>query len=212
MPDRCSSVPIMSWTRTLPTALAVCVLLLTGSVGCSSSGTRDGGNESPSPVGKVLDHTDDDGRHYREVAKRGAPEVGVEVQPDAHGGWDVRVKLARFRLSPTGTPGKAVTGRGVARLYVDSRQVADLRSPSYRIPAGYLPHGTHEVTVRLYADDATVWAVEGKPVEATADVTASEQSPAEPPAGSSPAGSPAASPAGSPTASPTASPAGSPTA
>lgn len=200
MPDRCSSVPIMSWTRTHPAALAVCVLLLTGSAGCGSSGTRDGGNaQSPSPVGKVLDHTDDDGRHYREVAKKGAPEVGVEVQPDAHGGWDVRLKLARFRLSPTGTPREAVAGRGIARLYVDSRRVADLRGPSYRIPAGYLPHGTHEVTVRLYADDATVWAVEGKPVEATADVTASEQSPA-----GSPSGSLTGSPSGSPTASPSA--------
>ncbi|MER6787212.1 hypothetical protein ABT330_21775 [Streptomyces sp. NPDC000658] len=169
----------MSWTRTLPTALAVCLLLLAGSVGCGSGGARgEGDTRSPSPAGRVLDHTDDDGRHYREVAKKGAPEVGVEVQPDAHGGWDVRVKLARFRLSPSGTPQKAVAGRGIARLYVDSQQVADLRAPSYRIPAGYLPHGTHEVTVRLYADDATVWAVEGRPVEATADVTASEQSPA----------------------------------
>ncbi|MFF1545738.1 hypothetical protein [Streptomyces sp. NPDC058291] len=177
----------MSWTRTLPAALAVCVLLLTGSVGCGSSGTRDGEDaDSPSPVGKVLDHTDDDGRHYREVAKKGAPEVGVEVQPDAHGGWDARVKLTRFRLSPAGAPQKAVTGRGIARLYVDGQQVADLRSPSYRIPAGYLPHGTHEVTVRLYADDATVWAVEGKPVEAMADVTASEQSPAASPPGPPP--------------------------
>ncbi len=205
MPDRCSSVPIMSWTRTLPAALAVCGLLLTGSVGCGSSGTRDGNAQSPSPVGKVLDHTDGDGRHYREVARKGAPEVGVEVQPDAHGGWDVRVKLARFRLSPTDAPRKAVTGRGIARLYVDSREVADLRSTSYRIPAGYLPHGTHEVTVRLYADDATVWAVEGKPVEATADVTASEPSPAPSPAGSS-AGSPTGSTAGSPDVSPAGSP------
>ncbi|MCQ9133665.1 MULTISPECIES: hypothetical protein [Streptomyces] len=188
----------MSWTRTLPTALAVCVLLLTGSVGCGSGGTRDGGEtRSPSPAGRVLDHTDDDGRHYREVAKKGAPEVGVEVQPDAHGGWDVRVKLARFRLSPSGTPPKAVAGRGVARLYVDSQQVADLRSPSYRIPAGYLPHGTHEVTVRLYADDATVWAVEGRPVEATADVTASEPSPAASGPASAP-GAPSGSPSGSP--------------
>ncbi|MFG2575502.1 hypothetical protein [Streptomyces sp. NPDC048481] len=170
----------MSWTRTLPAALAVCVLLLTGSVGCGSGGTRDAGEtDSPAPAGKVLDHTDDDGRHYREVAKKGAPEVGVEVQPDAaRGGWDVRVKLARFTLSPSGTAQKAVAGRGVARLYVDGQQVADLRRPSYRIPAGYLPHGTHEVTVRLYADDTTVWAVEGRPVEATADVTASERSPA----------------------------------
>lgn len=168
----------MSWTRTLPTALAVCALLLAGTAGCASGDARGTGTEaSPSPVGKVLDHTDGDGRHYREVARKGAPEVRVEVQPDARGGWDVRLKLAHFRFSPDGAPQKAVTGRGVARLYVDGRRLAELRGPAYRIPAGYLPHGTHEVTVRLYADDATVWAVDGKPVEATADVTASESPP-----------------------------------
>ncbi|WP_327314019.1 hypothetical protein [Streptomyces sp. NBC_01235] len=175
----------MSWTRALPAALAVCVLLLTGSAGCGSSGAREQGTvASPSPVGKVLDHTDDDGRHYREVAKKGAPEVGVEVQPDTDGGWDVRLKLANFRFSAAGAAQKAVTGRGIARLYVDDRQVADLRGPAYRIPAGFLPHGTHEVTARLYADDGTVWAVDGKPVQATADVTESEPSPAASPTGS----------------------------
>ena len=33
--------------------------------------------------------------------------------------------------------------------------------------------GTHHLTARLYADDHTVWAVADKPVEATADLTAS---------------------------------------
>ncbi|SEQ84488.1 hypothetical protein SAMN04487983_1008197 [Streptomyces sp. yr375] len=176
----------MSWTRALPAALAVCVLLLTGSAGCGSSGARERRTgASPSPVGKVLDHTDGAGRHYREVAKEGAPKVGVEVQPDAGGGWDVRLKLADFRFSPPGAARRAVAGRGIARLYVDDRPIADLRGPAYRIPAGFLPHGTHEVTARLYADDATVWAVDGKPVQATADVTESAGTPTEAPADSS---------------------------
>ncbi|MFI7502025.1 hypothetical protein ACIBVL_26790 [Streptomyces sp. NPDC049687] len=168
----------MSWKRAIVAALAVCVLLLTGAAGCGSSGTQKRGTVvSPSPVGKVLDNTDDDGRHYREVDKKGAPEVGVEVQPDTDGSWDVRLKLANFRLSSTGAPAKAVSGRGAARLYVDDQPVAELRTRSYRIPAGYLPHGTHQVTARLYADDGTVWAVDGKPVQSTADITVSEPSP-----------------------------------
>ncbi|MDX5570155.1 hypothetical protein PYK79_52250 [Streptomyces sp. ID05-04B] len=190
----------MSWTRPLPAALAVCVLLLTGSAGCAlGDGRGQGPAASPSPVGKVLDHTDDDGRHYRQVAKKGAPEVGVVVQPDGSGGWNVRLELANFRFSPAGAPQRAVTGRGLARLYVDDLAVADLRTLAYRIPAGYLPHGTHHVTARLYADDATVWAVEGKPVEATADVTASEPSAASAvPPGGLPAGAPSGSPTGPP--------------
>ncbi|MGV9558007.1 nuclear transport factor 2 family protein [Streptomyces sp. NPDC003522] len=170
----------MSWTRgTLP-ALAVCVLMVTGSAGCGTSGApAPSGREStlsPSPVGKVLDDTDDDGRHYREIGGKGAPRVGLEVEPDAGGGWDVRLNLRGFRLSPSGAQ-EAVSGRGIARLFVDGQPFADLRDPSYRIPEGYLAHGTHQVTARLYADDGTVWAVDGKPVESTADITASEPEP-----------------------------------
>jgi hypothetical protein len=169
----------MSWTRGSLAALAVCVLLLTGSAGCGSSdapapGDGRSATASPSPVGKVLEHTDPEGRHYREVDGKEAPQVGLEVEPDAHGGWDVRLKVRDFRFSPAGTKPGAVSGRGIARLFVDDRPVADLRAPSHRIPAGYLPHGTHQVTARLYADDGTVWAVDGKPVQATADITASE--------------------------------------
>ncbi|MEU3617243.1 hypothetical protein ABZ725_33795 [Streptomyces sp. NPDC006872] len=171
----------MSWTRGSLAVAAVCVLLLTGSAGCGTSDAHEGqeattaASVSPSPVGKVLKDTDGEGRHYREVEKKGAPEVGVEVEPEADGSWDVRLKVENFRFTPAaGAKPRAVHGQGVARLFVDDAPVADLRTPAYRIPAGYLPHGTHEVTARLYADDGTVWAVDGKPVQSTADVTASE--------------------------------------
>ncbi|MFE5818391.1 hypothetical protein ACFQ6S_33885 [Streptomyces sp. NPDC056479] len=170
----------MSWTRTSLTALAVCVLLLTGTAGCGSGAARNQGDGgiSPSPVGKVLDDTDGDGRHYREVPEDDAPDVAVQVQPDPDdaggGGWDVRLTLRDFRFSPPGMKAQAVAGRGLAYLFVDGRLVARLRAPDHRLPSGLVPRGTHQVTVRLYADDGTVWAVDGKPVESTADVTASE--------------------------------------
>ncbi|GHH18483.1 hypothetical protein GCM10018780_62960 [Streptomyces lanatus] len=157
--------------------LAVCVLLSTGSVGCGSSDARDGAGSavSPSPVGKVLGDTDGDGRHYREVGEGEAPQVAIEVQPDPGdgAGWDVRLTLRDFRFSPAGAKPQAVAGRGAARLFVDGRPVTELRTPGYRLPAGLVPRGTHQVTVRLYADDGTVWAVDGQPVESTADITAS---------------------------------------
>ncbi|MEU9053732.1 hypothetical protein AB0D37_25545 [Streptomyces sp. NPDC048384] len=168
----------MSWTRTLLAALAVCVLLLTGSAGCGSGDARHQGANavSPSPVGKVLDDTDEQGRHYRAVDEGDAPDVGIEVQPDPDGGdrgWDVRLTVRNFRFSPAGAPARAVAGRGLAYLYVDDRLVAGLRSPDHRLPAELVPRGTHQITVRLYADDGTVWAVDGDPVESTADITAS---------------------------------------
>ncbi|WP_328550614.1 hypothetical protein [Streptomyces sp. NBC_00366] len=165
----------MSWTRGLLAALAVCVLLLTGSASCGSSDAREGKNgESVSPVGKVLNHTDKQGRHYREVQKKGAPEVGIEVQPDVHDTWDVRLTVRNFRFSPGDASPRARAGRGVAYVFVDDRLVTRLRGLTYRLPARLVPRGTHHVTARLYADDGTVWAVKGEPVESTADITASE--------------------------------------
>jgi hypothetical protein len=165
----------MSWTRGLLAALAVCVLLLTGSAGCGSSAAHEGKNgESASPVGKLLDNTDEAGRRYREVQKKGAPEVGIEVQPDADNAWDVRLTVRNFRFSPPGTKPRAVAGRGVAYVFVDDKLVTRLRGLTCRLPARLVPHGTHHVTARLYADDGTVWAVKGEPVESTADITASE--------------------------------------
>ncbi|WP_307182943.1 hypothetical protein [Streptomyces canus] len=168
----------MSWMRGLIALLAVCVVLVTGSVSCGASGAqerKDG--QSVSPVGKVLDDTDEEGRHYREVDKDNAPDVGIQVQPNSDDSWSVRLTIENFTFSPAGTKAKAVSGRGVAVVFVDDRPVTTLRAPSCRLAAAYVPQGTHKVTARLYADDGTVWAVDGDPVESTADVTASEPQP-----------------------------------
>ncbi|MFS4107940.1 hypothetical protein, partial [Streptomyces sp. PD-S100-1] len=163
-----------SWTRGPLAALAASVLLCAGAAGCGSGGARGGGaEESPSPVGKVVDRADEEGRPYREVAQQEAPEVGVEVRPDADGSWDVRLTVRRFRFSPAGTVARPAAGRGLAHLLVDGRLVGRLRTPDYRLPARLVPRGTHHVTARLYADDDTVWAVAGRPVQSTADITAS---------------------------------------
>ncbi|GGT17128.1 hypothetical protein GCM10010259_58200 [Streptomyces daghestanicus] len=172
--DSCSTLADMSWTRRGFAALAVCVLLLTGSAGCGTSDTD--GPERPAvtaAAGRLLDDTDEDGRRLREVGREDAPEVGIEVQPEADGDWRVRLTVRGFRFSPAGTPAEAVAGRGLAYLYVDGALVARLRDPAHRLAAGLVPRGTHHVTARLYADDGTVWAVDGEPVENTADITAS---------------------------------------
>ncbi|MDQ0786118.1 nuclear transport factor 2 family protein [Streptomyces sp. B3I8] len=165
----------MSWTRGLLAALAVCTLL-GGSAGCGADdghGQSNGINgDSSSPVGKVLEHTDERGRHYREMDKKDAPEVGIEVEPDSGDTWDVRLILRRFRLSPAGARPVAVAGRGIVRLYLDGRLLARLHTTEYRLDAD-LARGTHHLTARLYADDGTLWAVDGEPVERTADLTAS---------------------------------------
>ncbi|MFF8595479.1 nuclear transport factor 2 family protein [Streptomyces sp. NPDC015220] len=197
-----------SWTRGPLAALAVCVLLCAGAAGCGSSGARGSAEgKTPTPVGKVIDHTDEEGRPYREVTEKGAPEVGVEVRPDAGGSWDVRLTVRRFRFSPAGTAARPAPGRGLAHLLVDGRLVGRLRAPDYRLSARLVPRGTHHITARLYADDDTVWAVAGKPVQSTADITASDPAP-DPgrPATPTPAPTSGAAVGSGPTPAPTPSP------
>ncbi|MFC9466110.1 hypothetical protein [Streptomyces coelicoflavus] len=168
----------MSWTRGVLAVLAVCVLLLTGSAGCGSGDVDEPeAGDSVAPVGKLLDATDEQGRRYREVDAEHAPEVGIEVQPEADDTWDVRLTVRDFRFSPDGTEEQAVAGRGVAHLFLDGDHLTRLRGPRYRLAADLVSRGTHQLTVRLYADDGTVWAVEGEPVESTADITASDAEP-----------------------------------
>jgi|SRR5690606_28256259 len=174
----------MSRTRSLIAALAVCAVTVAGAAGCSTRDAPETDAVSPSPVGDLLEDRDADGRPYREVGEQGAPEVRVEVTPDPDGGWGVRLTLRNFRFSPQGAPKRAEAGRGLAHLYVDERLVARLRTAEHHLSARMLPRGTHQVTARLYADDGSVWAVDGEPVESTADVTVSEPAPG-------PAGAPA---------------------
>ncbi|MFE7812167.1 hypothetical protein ACFU5P_09375 [Streptomyces sp. NPDC057433] len=169
----------MAWTGRQVTVLAVCGVLMAGSAGCGSRAAqeRERGAGPPSPAGRLLEERDDEGRPYREVDEEDAPEIGVEVTPDTGGGWDVRLRVRNFRFSPDGTARRAVPGRGLAHLYVDDRLVALLRAPGHHLSPHAVRRGTHQVTVRLHADDDSVWAVHGKPVEGTADITVSEPSP-----------------------------------
>ncbi|MER6676392.1 nuclear transport factor 2 family protein [Streptomyces sp. NPDC000983] len=169
----------MSWKRGPFAALALCVLLMAGAAGCGTSDAREqgNGNSSSSAVGELLEDTDEAGGVLREVDREDAPGVRVEVQPDSGDSWDVRLTVTGFRFSPPDAEAKAVAGRGQARLYLDGRLIATLTGPEHHLPGSLVPRGTHHVTARLYADDGTVWAVDGKPVESTADITASKASP-----------------------------------
>ncbi|MFE9876731.1 nuclear transport factor 2 family protein [Streptomyces sp. NPDC005784] len=195
----------MRGTRGLLVALAVCALL-GGATGCGAGDAHERGVAvSASPVGTLLDEMDEEGRLYREVGKTGAPEVAIEIQPDSAGSWDVRLTVRHFRFSPAGARAVPVAGRGIAHLYVDGRTVARLRSAEYQLAGHLVPRGTHHVTARLYADDGTVWAVHGKPVESTADITASDSGSAPGPASATP-GTPAPGAATSAVPPPEASP------
>ncbi|NEA84770.1 hypothetical protein G3I53_01485, partial [Streptomyces sp. SID14436] len=102
----------MSWTRSLTAALALGLVLAAGPAGCASPDAR-GQDGAPASAGRLLEARDPEGRPYREAGPNAAPRVGVEVTPDAGGGWAVRLTVRGFRFSPDGTTGRAVPGRGL---------------------------------------------------------------------------------------------------
>ncbi|MDQ1039696.1 hypothetical protein QFZ75_006112 [Streptomyces sp. V3I8] len=170
----------MSWKRALLPPLVVCALLAAlsaGATGCGSGDAQGGDAVRSTPVGTVLADTDEEGRHYREVDGKSAPEVAIEIQPDTDGGWNVRLTVHDFRFSPAGTERRAEPGRGYALLRLDGSPLSLLRGRTHHLAGDVVPHGTHQVTVRLYADDDTVWAVGGEPVASTADITVSDPDP-----------------------------------
>ncbi|MGW8764563.1 hypothetical protein ACWGN5_18865 [Streptomyces sp. NPDC055815] len=118
--------------------------------------------EATGASGTLLAARDEGGHRLRELPAADAPTVRAEARPDSEGGWNVHLTVERFRFTPESTGGAALPGRGHARLLVDGRETARLYGPW-----GYVPPGGHTLTVRLHADDHTVWAVDGAPVQAT---------------------------------------------
>ncbi|MFG3349759.1 hypothetical protein ACGF1Z_32445 [Streptomyces sp. NPDC048018] len=142
--------------------------------------------------GRLLATKDSTGHRLREVPADGAPVVRFEARPDSEGGWNVHLLVERFRFTPESTGGAALPGRGHARLLVDGREAARAYGPWVHVPART---GARTLTARLLADDHTVWAVAGRPVEATLPLGADAPSATTPGTGA-PRTTPAAPPGG----------------
>lgn len=178
VPDtRPRSRPHRSPARTA--ALVALLLLLTGgaAAGCGGRATthhKPGTTheQASGDTGTLLDAQDGAGHRLREVPARGAPQVKLTARPDSEDGWNLQLAVTGFRFTPDSVGGAALTGAGHAHLELDGRKLARLYGPWYHLPAAQVPEGAHTLTVRLYADDHTAWAVAGKPVEAAVALTA----------------------------------------
>ncbi|MEU8763737.1 hypothetical protein [Streptomyces sp. NPDC048659] len=168
------------------------VLLLAGCGGRPTTHHKPGTShqEATGANGTVLAAEDATGHRLREVPAAGAPGVRVELRPDSEGGWNVHLLVERFRFTPESTGGAALLGRGHARLLLDGRETARAYGPWAHVPAG-----ARTLTVRLYADDHTVWAVAGRPIEAVVPLTAATP-PDGTPSTAPPAATASATPAG----------------
>ncbi|MFE9930399.1 hypothetical protein [Streptomyces sp. NPDC005533] len=158
--------------------LALALLLACGAAtGCGGRATTHhkpgtSHEQASGNVGTLLATDDGAGHRLREVPAQGAPEVQLAVRPDSEDGWNLQLTVKNYRFTPDSTGGAALPGAGHAHLELDGRKVARLYGPWFHLPAAQVPEGAHTLTVRLYADDHTAWAVSGKPVEATAQLTA----------------------------------------
>ncbi|MFF4323914.1 hypothetical protein [Streptomyces sp. NPDC001568] len=174
--------------------VAVLLLLACGAVsGCGGRATthhKPGTTheEASGGVGTLLEARDGTGHRLREVPAQGAPEVRLTARPDSEDGWNLHLALTNFRFTPDSAGGGALPGAGHAHLELDGRKLARVYGPWFHLPAAQVPQGPHTLTVRLYADDHTAWAVAGKAIEAAVPLAA-------PPAGgehSHPADTPSA--------------------
>ncbi|MFE5718518.1 cupredoxin domain-containing protein [Streptomyces erythrochromogenes] len=164
-------------TRTA--ALLALALLLAGgaATGCGGRATTHhkpgtSHEQASGSVGTLLATADAAGHKLREVPAEGAPEVRLALRPDSEDGWNLQLGVKNFRFTPDSTGGAALPGAGHAHLELDGRKIARLYGPWFHLPAAQVPEGAHTLTVRLYADDHTAWAVSGKPVEGAAQLTA----------------------------------------
>ncbi|MGW6576504.1 hypothetical protein ACWGAN_30650 [Streptomyces sp. NPDC054945] len=163
--------------------LALALLLAGGAAtGCGGRATTHhkpgtSHEQASGSVGTLLTATDASGHRLREVPAEGAPEVQLTVRPDSEDGWNLQLEVKNYRFTPDSTGGAALPGAGHAHLELDGRKLARLYGTWFHLPAAQVPEGAHTLTVRLYADDHTAWAVSGKPVEGTAQLTATAPAP-----------------------------------
>ncbi|MDJ0385378.1 hypothetical protein [Streptomyces sp. G-G2] len=156
------------------------VLALLAAAGAAGCGGRATTHHKPGTthqqasgsVGTLLDTQDEAGHRLRQVPSQGAPEVKLAVRPDSEDGWNLQLEVRDFRFTPDSVGGAALAGGGHAHLLLDGHELARLYGSWYHLSAAQVPQGAHTLTVRLYADDHTAWAVAGKPVESTAQLAA----------------------------------------
>lgn len=97
------------------------------------------------------------------------PTVSFTITKDAVGGYDLHVETTNFAFTPELINTDAIPDQGHAHLYIDG-QLTILLAPWYHIAA--LAPGIHTIAVSLNANDHSVFAVHGQPIQATEQFTA----------------------------------------
>lgn len=151
--------------------LALGLALVLVPAGCGSSGSAVGGDAAHSGQAGAPGH--DMGTMAPEpieLAGGKAPRLGLTATPDPMGGFNLRVRMANFRLAPEHTGAAPVPGEGHLHLYVDGAKRARLYGAWYHLDG--LAPGDHALRVEAVANNHAPYHLDGEPVSATAAVSA----------------------------------------
>ena len=139
--------------------------------GCGSSG--DAGGEPREHAGQAGGAHDMESMAVAPIelpADGKVPRLALVATPDAMGGFNLRVRMANFRLAPEHTGAGPVAGEGNLHLYVDGAKHTRLYGSWYYLDG--LAPGAHALRVEAVANNHAPYHHGGEPVSATAAVEA----------------------------------------
>jgi hypothetical protein len=140
--------------------------------GCGSSG--DTGSEHRGQTGQATAsaaHAMESMESAEPIAwpaSRPAPKLALTATPDPMGGFNLRVKMANFRLAPEHTGGKPAAGEGHLHLYVDGQKLTRMYGSWFYLEG--LAPGAHALRVDAVANNHAPYHRKGNPIFATTAV------------------------------------------
>lgn len=105
-----------------------------------------------------------------EMGSADAPAVELQLIPLTDGSYNIQVMTRNFVFTPELVDQAPIAGEGHAHLYIDGVKIARLYGEWHHMPS--LPDAAEVVSVALYANDHSAFAVDGLPVSASVMVSA----------------------------------------
>ena len=94
-----------------------------------------------------------------------APQMAIKVVEDPKSGYNALITIDGMTLSAANVNGDHVDGEGHLHLHVNGQKVGRLYGDATHIPV--LPVGEVEITVGAFANDHSVYVIDGEPIEAS---------------------------------------------
>jgi hypothetical protein len=139
--------------------------------GCGPSGDAGGGDPGHTGQAEAVGHDMETmAAAPIELAGGKVPRLALTATPDPMGGFNLRVRMANFRLAPEHTGDAPVPGEGHLHLYVDGAKRTRLYGTWFYLDG--LGPGDHALRVEAVANNHAAYHHDGEPVFATTAVRA----------------------------------------